>query len=836
ASCQIEKTSYENKQYNEYWQSRQNSDGVEWYPGSIDYRKNQEYQVPQIEETDDSENLDSSYRTIIEEGPQYLSEYKQENAAQTGIRTSYERQYEPPHYDFRESEYHQRREYPNPNFHQNQQLPVLNRDPYGQIHYGDYFLSGQRVPRHPNLQTYENSERKKFTSDYDEDVQPGPVYDRREYQDNYHGKNPNDRLLEYLRRPDGAALLEKQENYDFSNYQYPNFHRPAYETEYDYQEAHLQIPLGKGYLPYGKDNFFENEDHLQRREDENEPKPHSTNGQYFIHAGRDGLPAPTDKVTDSIEETKRTISPTVIVKNRVDANTLQPDKHYSRKGENGRHQKEEKVHASKPSPLPDSRIIEKKPSPNPPNHNYGRKGRFSKLQDSITKTADISSTTQNVLITRGRHSQSGKGSESSVPRENLVTVPTVEIRFNMFQPDVSNKEEKHDIHDVNHDRNRESAGHNSKFRHIEQENQRNNSQRNTSNRRIDSSRDHGHNYDVRKTINRQREDDYTQRRQKLQSNVKNPVIYKQERPYRSEEEAASQLGGRDRRVGFDLGGGDRRAGFDLGGGDRRAGFDLGGNTNRFSHQTNIDNIDQPYDQSHQRPLIDNSRRPVSNLNVLVRTYDRDTSPLDSSSEYSAVKERKLNRRKQQSSHRNSETRRVPTSRRRQNNNEDQVPGIAQRNTCPSASQCRCCRWSTQQTEKNVQCLQPTFKRVEVDVCIEENNGVCVRTGKKQTLKPSGSEIKMCSKVQISRSCHVCCPSHYPVGNITTCTGILDGIDKTGLRISIAADDGQIEYARLPKNHQPRRRHNTHRNGRNRPKTGHRSRHNSRRRPSRRPLS
>lgn len=104
------------------------------------------------------------------------------------------------------------------------------------------------------------------------------------------------------------------------------------------------------------------------------------------------------------------------------------------------------------------------------------------------------------------------------------------------------------------------------------------------------------------------------------------------------------------------------------------------------------------------------------------------------------------------------------------------------------------------------------------------------------MEPNGSEMRKCSKVQLRRSCHVCCPNHYPVGNKTTCTGILDGIDKTGLRISISADEGQIEYARLPKNYQPRRRHNTKHNSRDRSRNGARTRHQSRRRIVRRPRS
>lgn len=118
-----------------------------------------------------------------------------------------------------------------------------------------------------------------------------------------------------------------------------------------------------------------------------------------------------------------------------------------------------------------------------------------------------------------------------------------------------------------------------------------------------------------------------------------------------------------------------------------------------------------------------------------------------------------------------------------------LPGISHRGTCPSVSQCRCCRWSTQQSRKTMECLQPKYKTVEVQVCTEEKNGVCVRTGKRKTLKPDGTEVKMCSKVQLKRSCFVCCPTFYPRGHNQTCNGVLDGIDKSGLRVSFEADIG-----------------------------------------------
>lgn len=122
-------------------------------------------------------------------------------------------------------------------------------------------------------------------------------------------------------------------------------------------------------------------------------------------------------------------------------------------------------------------------------------------------------------------------------------------------------------------------------------------------------------------------------------------------------------------------------------------------------------------------------------------------------------------------------------------NREGLPGISLRGTCPSVSQCRCCRWSTQQTRKTMECLQPKFKTVEVQVCTEEYNGVCVRTGRRTTLKPNGTEVRMCSKVQLKRSCFVCCPTYYPRGHNQTCNGVLDGIDKRGLRISVEADIG-----------------------------------------------
>ena len=76
------------------------------------------------------------------------------------------------------------------------------------------------------------------------------------------------------------------------------------------------------------------------------------------------------------------------------------------------------------------------------------------------------------------------------------------------------------------------------------------------------------------------------------------------------------------------------------------------------------------------------------------------------------------------------------------------------------------------------------------------------------LKPNGTEVRMCSKVQLKRSCFVCCPTFYPRGHNQTCNGVLDGIDKRGLRISVEADIGGFyQPPRLSKStaHSPGRR-------------------------------
>ncbi|XP_014788433.1 uncharacterized protein LOC106882314 [Octopus bimaculoides] len=857
ASCEIERTPTEGKQYDKvrssdaYWQSWLSPEGVVWYPGHVDYRKNEKVDSRYIDETvePDGSHPNSRRYYTIEKEPQFLSEYKQQNAAQTGLQKSDKSQYELPHYGYEtDREYLGVENQQNTNFGQNQYYPVLNRDPSGQIHYGDYFLNGQRVPKHPDsdLQThfghFDRTERDKVIPNHNGDIQYVPGPPSRLNQDSYYEMNHN-----------GAAMVEQEERYHLPDLRYPHSQLPAYDTENGYHGSHHQVPPGEGYLPYGQDYYYENRQHYNTKDGEGSIQE-TPNGQYpseiekhignqpdnfyghFIHAGEDGLPAPNKEVNHSTMEGEQEISPIEVTGNRP-VSTSQPDKNLkpyrhgekeNRRAPEGR----EKSHSSKKSPLPDHQFVRKEAQTNTPS--YERNGRTESLskrqQLKVTKKLNIFPPTQQVITSQGKYPNSRHiknkfrnrdRSKETAAKERLVTVPTVDIKFKMFQPDVSNKEEIQHIHNETHDHNSRNSGHNSRFQHNEQQNlhhHRNNTQQQTNSHLIYSTRDNitnHHHGRRRKTTNQNTDNSHsiTQKRKGHQSNFKRPSIRQHTRPSLQKEDSTS---------------------VQQATGDRTATFHLGmtnSNSKTGSH------INQHYDHRNQH-LTDANHRQLSNPNLFVGTYDR-YAPFESSSEFSALKDRKQTRRKQHIPHRSFDNHHGHTSRRKQTNNREpgkSVPGIAQRNTCPSVSQCRCCRWSTQQTERTVKCLQPKYKQVEVEVCIEENNGVCVRTGKQQTLEPNGSEIRMCSKVQLRRSCHVCCPSHYPVGNKTTCTGILDGIDKTGLRISISADEGQIEYARLPKNYQPRRRHNTQHNGRDRSRNGVRTRHQSRRRVVRRPRS
>ncbi|CAI9720399.1 Hypothetical predicted protein [Octopus vulgaris] len=840
ASCEIERTPAEGKQYDKvrssdaYWQSWLSPEGVVWYPGHVDYRKNGEVDSRYVDETaePDGSHPDSRRYYTIEKEPQFLSEYKQQNAAQTGLQESDKSQYVPPHYGYEtDREYSRVENQQNTNYGQNQYYPVLNRDPSGQIHYGDYFLNGQRVPKHPDsdLGRFDHTERDKFIPNYNGDIQYVPGPPSRLNQGNHYETDHN-----------GAAMVEQEERYQFPDSRYPHSQLPAYETENGYHGSHHQVPPGEGYLPYGQDYYYENSHHYNTKDSESSIQE-TPNGQYpseiekhignqpgnfyghFIHAGEDALPVPNKEVDHPTTEREREILPTEVTGNRT-VNTSQPNKNlkpYRHGEEENRRTPEERERSqsSKKSPLPDDKFVRKEAQTNTPSYEQDGRNESSstRQQLKVTKKLDIFPPTQQVITSQDKYPNSRHikdklrnrdKSKETAAKERLVTVPTVDIKFKMFQPDVSNKEEIQHIHNETHDHNSRNSEHNSRFQHNEQQNRHHH--------RNSTQHTNYHHGRRRKPSNRGTDNSHSinQRRKGHQPHFKRPSIRQHSRPSLQKEDSTSV-----RQVT-----GDRTATFHLGNGNR--------NSNTGSQ------INQHYDQRNQQHLTDPNHRQLSNPNLFVRTYDR-YAPFESSSEFSALKDRKQTRRKQHNPHRSFDNHHEHNSRRKQTHNREQgksVPGIAQRNTCPSVSQCRCCRWSTQQTERTVKCLQPKYKKVDVEVCIEENNGVCVRTGKQQTLEPNGSEMRMCSKVQLRRSCHVCCPSHYPVGNKTTCTGILDGIDKTGLRISISADEGQIEYARLPKNYQPRRRHNTQHNGRDRSRNGSRSRHQSRRRIVRRPRS
>lgn len=632
-SCEIERTLTEDKQYDKvrssdaYWQSWLSPEGVVWYPGHVDYRKNEKVDSHHFDETTEPDGSHPNSRRYytIEKEPQFLSEYKQQNAAQTGLQKPDEGQYILPHYGYETD----RGEYLRVENQQNQYYPVLNRDPSGQIHYGDYFLNGQRVPKHPDshIQThydpFDHTERDKFIPNYNGGKQyiPGPP--SKLNQGSHYEINHN-----------GAAMVEQEERYPLPHLRYPHSQLPAYETENGYHGSHHQVPPGEGYLPYGQDYYFENRQHSSTKNGESsvqeipygqypsEIEKHVGNlpGNFyghFIHAGEDGLPVPNNKETNhSTTGGKQEISPTEVTGNKM-VNTSQPDKnlkpYVNGEKENGRALEErEKSHSSKSFPLPDQKFIRKETQTNTPS--YERNIHNESLSKLVPDSGHVKSKFRNK-----------DNSKETTAKERLVTMPTVDIKFKMFQPDVSNKGDIQHIHNETHDHNNRNGAHISRFPHNEQQNlhhQRNNRKQQTNKHRIYSTRDNITNYHhgrKRKTINQNAGNSrsITQKRKGHQPSFKRPSIRQHTRPSLRKEDGTSvqQVTG-----------------------DRTATFHLG-LTNSNHNSKTASHINQQYDHRNQQHLTDANHRQVSNPNLFVGTYDR-YSPFESSSEFSALKDRK----------------------------------------------------------------------------------------------------------------------------------------------------------------------------------------------------